>query len=188
MITPSVKWYDQPDSFGWISIALHWLTAAVIIALWFLGKSIEFQAADQLAERRSLHVTLGLVAWLLLAARIFWRLRHAHPRARGQGKRIHQVARFTHYWMLALLSIMLLSGPLLAWTLSNLPDLAGLLHRLHALSANLLALLIVIHIAGALKHLMFNDDETVARIFIPRRQITDAQHAIETSDQQETAD
>lgn len=171
MITPSSKWYDQPDSFGWISIALHWLTAVVIITLWFLGKSIEFQSADQLADRRSLHVTLGLIAWLLLAVRIFWRLRHSHPRARGQSTRIHQLARFTHYWMLTLLGVMLMSGPLLAWTLSYQPGIAGVIHRVHALSANLLALLIVIHIAGALKHLMFNDDETVARIFVPRRQV-----------------
>ncbi|MBT8146708.1 MAG: cytochrome b/b6 domain-containing protein, partial [Gammaproteobacteria bacterium] len=105
---------DQPNSFGWISISLHWITAVIITALWILGRSIEFQAVDAIDARRTLHVTVGLIAWLVLAGRIFWRLKHPHPRAVGQSNRIHRVARFAHYLMLGLLGIMLLSGPLLA--------------------------------------------------------------------------
>ena len=160
---------DQPNSFGWISIALHWTTAAITTTLWILGRSIEFQTADAIDARRSLHVTVGLIFWLLLAGRIAWRIKHPHPRAVGQSDRIHTFARFTHYVMLALLAIMLSSGPLLAWALSAQAGLVGIIHALHGLSANLLALLVVVHVGGALKHLMFNDDETIARIFIPRR-------------------
>ena len=159
---------DQPNSVGWISITLHWITAIIITALWILGRSIEFQGADAIDARRSLHVTVGLIAWLLLAGRIAWRIKHPHPRAVGQSTRIHKIARFTHYVMLGLLTIMLLSGPLLAWALSAQAGLTGIVHALHGLSANLLALLVVVHVGGALKHLMFNDDETIARIFIPR--------------------
>lgn len=162
---------DQPNSFGWVSIALHWTTAVVITTLWILGKSIEFQAADAIDDRRSLHVTLGLLAWLLLAIRIGWRVRYPHPRAVGQSDSIHSIARFAHYLMLGLLAVMLLSGPMLAWSLSALSGqsgMAAIAHLVHGTAANLLALLVLIHIGGALKHLMFNDDETIARIFIPR--------------------
>ena len=165
---------DQPNSFGWISIALHWITAAVITALWILGRSIEFQAADAIDTRRSLHVTVGLIAWLLLAGRIAWRLRRPHPRATGQSDWTHTVARLTHYVMLGCLGIMLLTGPLLAWALSGQTALAAYAHLVHGTIANLLALLVLIHVGGALKHLMFNDDETIARIFVPRRQQQDA--------------
>jgi len=164
---------DQPDSFGWISIALHWSTAIVIVALWILGRSIEFQGADSIDARRSLHVTVGLIAWLLLAARIGWRIRYPHPRSLGQSDSIHKIARFAHYLMLGLLTVMLLSGPLLALALSGLATRSGMasfIHSVHGVTANLLALLVLIHVGGALKHLMFNDDETIARIFIPRRQ------------------
>jgi len=160
---------DQPDSFGWVSIALHWLTALVICVLWYLGKSIGFQPLEEMADRRSLHVTLGLLAWLLLAGRIAWRLRNGHPRAQGQTELIHRAARLAHYLMLALLGIMLISGPLLALTLSSRTGLAGIAHPIHELTANLLLLLVAVHIGGALKHLMFNDDETLARIFVPKR-------------------
>lgn len=167
MTTPG-SLHDQPASFGWISITLHWLTAIIITVLWFLGRSIEFQPVELVSERRSLHVTLGLIAWLLLAGRIAWRIRQGHPRAHGQTELIHRVARLIHYLMLTLLSVMLLSGPLLALTLSSSPGLASLAHTVHEFSANLLLLLVLVHIAGALKHLMFNSDETLARIFVPR--------------------
>ena len=160
---------DQPNSFGWISICLHWLTAIVITALWILGKSIEFQAAEAIDARRSLHITIGLIAWLLLAGRIVWRLRNAHPRATGQSALTHKLARLAHYLMLGLLALMLFSGPLLAWSFSGQSALAALMHTIHATTANLLALLVLLHVLAALKHLMFNDDETIARIFIPRR-------------------
>jgi cytochrome b561 len=165
---------DQPNSFGWISIGLHWLTAVVIIALWVLGRSIEFQPPDAIDARRSMHVTLGLLAWLLLAGRIGWRIRHPHPRAVGQSDRIHTIARVTHYVMLGLLGIMLLSGPLLAWTLTGQPGAASITHTVHGVTANLLAILVLIHVGGALKHLMFNDDETMARIFVPRNRQQEA--------------
>ena len=162
---------DRPDSFGWISIALHWLTAVVIVILWGLGRSIEFQAPEAMTDRRTLHVTLGLLAWLLLAGRIVWRLRNSHPRAVGQSAAIHKVAMAAHYLMLGLLSVMLVSGPLLALTLTmdNTATVAAAAHTIHNLAANLLAILVILHIAGAFKHLMFNDDETLARIFTPGR-------------------
>lgn len=170
---------DQPNSFGWISISLHWLTAIIITALWVLGKSIEFQTVETIDARRSLHVTIGLIAWLLLAARIGWRVRNSHPRATGQSDLTHRLAQLAHYLMLGLLALMLLSGPLLAWSFSGQSALAGLTHAVHATTANLLAALVLLHVLAALKHLMFNDDETIARIFVPRRTGADTPDKVE---------
>lgn len=160
---------DQPDSFGWFSIGLHWFTAVAVTLIWFVGKSITLQSGAAVDERRILHVTMGLMLWLPLLLRILWRFRAGHPRARGQTPRTHLIARYTHYFMLALLGLMLLSGPLLAALLPQGGTLAGLLRLVHGGCANLLALLVLLHIAAALKHLMFHDDETIARIFIPRK-------------------
>ena len=161
--------HDRGDSFGWISIALHWVTALLLILMWIMGKGIDLAPPELVDGRRSAHVTLGLVIWLLLAGRILWRLRSGHPRAAGQTDRTHRLAVMAHYLMLGLLSLMLLSGPLLAWALPDQVTLARIAHTLHGLCANGLALLVVIHVGAALKHLMFHDDETIARIFVPRR-------------------
>ena len=47
---------DQADSFGWISILVHWLTTVLVIALWFIGRSITEQGSLEAVDaRRSLH-------------------------------------------------------------------------------------------------------------------------------------
>jgi len=101
--------FDRPDSYGWISIGLHWLVAIVVTVMWFVGKSISTQPPGDLEAMRHLHVTLGLSTWIVLVGRIAWRLRVAHPRAAGQSLRVHRIARSFHYLMLLALGVMLLS-------------------------------------------------------------------------------
>lgn len=164
-----INLYDRRDSFGWISIGLHWLTAAIVITMWILGKNIADGAIDEIAARRALHVTLGLSTWVLLAARIAWRLAMPHPRAQGQSLRIHRFARVFHYVLLAALGVMLLSGPLLAWLLPEQEPSVDIVRTIHAGTANILFLLVVIHVGGALKHLMFHHDDTIVRMLWPLR-------------------
>ena len=159
---------DQPDSFGWISIALHWVTAAVIIALWVIGRSITDQDTSETIDvRRSLHITIALAAWLLLLLRILWRLRMHHPHAAGQSLFIHRFAQSVHYIMLVVLSLMMISGPVMAWIDNE--TVTGLAYRVHASSADLLLALVLLHIGGTLKHMMFHEDDTIIRMLWPRR-------------------
>ena len=162
--------YDQPNSFGWISIGLHWASAVLITLLWFIGMSISQQSGAAIDARRALHVTLGLIIWLPLAGRIGWRLWVPHPHVAGQTPRTHHLARAAHLLMLALLAVMLVTGPLLAWTLPRWAEVAESLRLVHSRVAITLAVLVCLHVLAALKHLMFHDDETIARIFVPRRQ------------------
>ena len=106
------RFVDQPDSFGWLSIALHWVTAAIIVALWIIGRSIVIQdSTEAIDARRSVHIMIALSAWLLLLLRIVWRLRMHHPHAAGQSLFIHRAAQSVHYIMLVVLSLMMISGP-----------------------------------------------------------------------------
>ena len=76
---------DKPDSFGWISIALHWAAAAIVLSMWFIGQSISAQSSvDGINNIRDLHIAVGLVSWVLLVGRIVWRIKHGHPRVDGQ--------------------------------------------------------------------------------------------------------
>lgn len=164
--------FDQPNSFGWISIALHWITTVAIIALWLVGQSILNQPTDEIDARRTLHITLGLLAWLPLAGRIAWRFCVAHPQVSGQTNLVHRVARATHYLILAALSVMIISGPIMAWALPDRSDIANFALGFHSNAAIVLLVLVVLHILGALKHLMFHEDETIARMFLPRKDQT----------------
>lgn len=164
----SSKLVDRPDSFGWVSILVHWATTIIVITLWFVGQSISQQnSLEAVAARRDLHVTIALSAWLLLAFRIGWRIRMGHPHAPGQSLFIHRVARTTHYIMLAVITLMLISGPTMVFSDSATMKSAAL--KVHATSATALLVLVLIHIGGTLKHIIFHEDETIVRMLWPRK-------------------
>ena len=161
---------DKRDSFGWISIGLHWATAAIVIAMWLIGQSIsEVSSIDGVEARRDLHITIGLTGWLLLSARIIWRFVNSHPHVAGQSTRTHRIARSVHFLMLGLLSIVIIAGPLMVWIGSSETPLFSIVHRIHSVSANSLFACIVLHIVASLKHLMFHEDETIVRMLLPKK-------------------
>jgi cytochrome b561 len=160
--------HDQPDSFGWISIALHWVTAIAICLLWFLGNSISYLPVTEVDDRRALHIAIGLSVWALLAGRILWRFLSPHPHVRGQTELTHKIARIAHTVILATLAVMIISGPIMAWSLADNSELANIALMFHSFAATALLILVVLHVLAALKHLMFHDDETIVRIFVPR--------------------
>ncbi len=162
--------HDQANSFGWISIALHWISTIAVILLWFIGQSIAQQSAEEIDARRTLHITIGLVAWLPIVGRILWRFMSPHPHVNGQTLLTHRVAVFTHYAMLAVLGAMIASGPVMAWAIPDRTAAAQIALAVHSTAARLLLVLVILHILAALKHLMFHDDETIARIFMPRKE------------------
>lgn len=169
-MNPHLDLKDKSDSFGWISIALHWATATIVMAMWFIGQSIYAQSSlESIDAVRNLHITIGLLSWALIAGRIAWRLRNGHPRVAGQTLRTHRIARSAHYLMLGLLGIVIITGPLMAWLGSWESPLFSLLHTVHQIAANVLCALIIVHILASLKHLMFHEDETIVRILMPKK-------------------
>ena len=159
---------DQHDSFGWVSIIVHWLTTITIIALWFIGRSIAAQDSPEAMDaRRSLHVTIALTVWLLLLFRIIWRLRMHHPRAKGQSLFIHRVARTVHYVMLAGIALMMVSGPVMV--LFNNDTVTGVALLVHSNAALAMLALVLIHLGGTLKHIIFHEDDTIVRMLWPRK-------------------
>lgn len=178
--------YDSAGIYGWISILLHWTTTVIVIALWFIGKSILNGSSEDADGLRQLHISIAASAWLLVAFRIIWRLRSGHPHVKGQTLLIHRIAKFTHYGMLAVLAVMLLSGPLLVWSsggeiaifdklavpgpVGESEALRSFAWLLHSNASLLLLVLVLFHIGGALKHLMFHTDDTIIRMIWPGRQ------------------
>jgi len=177
------KLLDTNDRFGWISILLHWVTAIIIIMLWYFGKSVLNGPAEEADAMRRLHVSIASSAWLLLFARSVWRLQSGHPHVKGQSIRIHLMAKFAHYSILLVLCLMLFSGPLLVWAggnsivifdivsipspLSDSESIRRFAWLVHSTSSITLLVLVLLHIGGALKHLMFHSDDTIARMIWP---------------------
>lgn len=160
--------YDQSNSFGWISIALHWVTAGLIIAQWIMGKNITAMPDGSPGFWQTLHVTVGLSAWILLAGRVVWRFYSKHPRTDGLTARTHRIAKAVHYLMLVSLTLLIVSGPLIAW-LGSQTRMGSTAFVVHLYAGNVLLILVITHILGAVKHLMFHQDDSVVRMLWPKR-------------------
>ena len=58
---------------------------------------------------------------------------------------------------------------MLAWLVSTGSLASDSIRAIHAGTANTLFLLVLVHILGALKHLMFHEDETIERMIWPKK-------------------
>lgn len=180
-----MQWQDTGNAYGWMSILAHWLSAFLIIALWFTGDSTQSQKLDT-SSLLSLHVTLALSVFLLLWARIAWRIFARHPQVSRQSLFSHRAALILHFLMLFSLACMLVSGPVVALASSDeiklfasypletniaiSEDIYEIARGMHGYFATVLLLAVLIHIAAAFKHLMFNDDDTFVRILLVPRE------------------
>lgn len=164
------------------TIALHWLTAALVIALWALGQSIDWFPKSARVYARSTHISLGVALALVLSMRIQWRFfgggLHLPPAGRGA---LDRVATLTHWLLYGLLVATVALGIANAWergdTIFNLfkipsfapadKDLRSAIEDWHGDAANILALLALFHAAAALVHHYLWKDGVLRRM-LPR--------------------
>lgn len=162
------------------AIALHWLMALLIFAVWPLGLYMhQLKLSPAKLQLYSYHKWAGVTLLLLAVLRIVWRLAHkppALPMRHGQRLASHTVH--------ALLYVLLLAIPVSGWLMSSakgvqtvwfgiwpLPDLLSknkelghLLGSVHESLNYLLLLLVALHIAAALKHQFIDRDEVLKRM------------------------
>ncbi|CAN5315609.1 cytochrome b [soil metagenome] len=162
------------------AIALHWAVALMVFALLGLGWYMD-DLPEGVARSASiqLHKSIGISVFLLMLIRVLWRLSHRPPPLnRVPGWQI-RLARSNHCLMYVLLFVQPLSGylsssfsgyptqyagielPHWGWRDEALNDLFSTVHQINS---KVLAALIVLHILGALTHLLVYRDSVVRRM------------------------
>jgi cytochrome b561 len=174
---------DTRTGYGWISIALHWLTAIVILALWFVGASIQADVAAGSDATLRLHTSIAISAYVLLWARIWWRFKQGHPAPMPtQAGVFYEIGRYTHYAILVAIAAMLITGPLMVWSRGNVihvwdwftipgpfgenMELYLFLHSLHVWGSRVIIVGTVLHLGGVYKHAAFNQDGTFGKMLV----------------------
>jgi cytochrome b561 len=174
---------DTPTGYGWISIALHWITALVILYLLYLGNTIGGLEGGARESALLAHTSVAMSFYVFFAARIVWRLYYGHPQPTSEQRGwAFTLGKWTHMTMVFALALMIVSGPLMHWSYGNaigvfdllmIPSpfpasfaLASLLHTVHAYSALVLFVGFLLHIGGVYKHTAFNQDGTLGKIFV----------------------
>ena len=140
----------------------------------------------QLAEPASprtfyfnLHKSIGITLLALIAIRVFWRVTHRPPALLSSLKAWERkLATAGHHLLYVLMVAMPVTGLLQAvyskygvnwFGLDFIPgldnkDVRAIFHEAHEIIGMLLALLILVHILGALKHKFLDKDETLSRM------------------------
>jgi cytochrome b561 len=177
-IGPPLRWSAS-------TIALHWLSAALIFVLlglgWFMVHG-DLKASTKF-DLYQLHKSLGFLSVALLLPRLAARYLNPSPRAPSTMPLWERrLAGLTHATFYALLLIAVLSGWLLAsaaiiaiptrfFDLFVIPGLVGPngalsneMTFLHYLVSRLLMGLLVLHVAAALKHHFIDRDDIVRRM------------------------
>lgn len=178
---------EPRNRYSTVSLILHWLIAALVVTQVALVAGHEAIEGDR--ALLNLHKSVGLSILVLTLGRLGWRLANpAIPLPDAMRRWEKLLARATHVLFYAFLIAM----PLVGWAASSaagqdikwfglfqwplLPigggrEVAGRLMDLHELAAKALYVLILLHVAGALKHHFVNRDNVLHRMipWIPRR-------------------
>lgn len=172
---------DTSDSYGLVSRFNHWLGAALVITLVAIGLYFADmpKGPDKLFWMK-LHFSIGTLAVLLLAFRVTWRLLSTGPTAFAQPPLLQRLTSVVHAVLLLGIGILIISGPFTVWTAGraievfgwfSLPSPTGemktaheVLENTHVVTANVLLWAVVLHVLGAVKHLVFERERLVGRM------------------------
>ena len=174
-----------------VAITLHWLIAAAIFGTFLLGQYMtDLQLSPAKLKLYSYHKWIGVTIFLLVLARLAWRLAHRPPPPPASMPAWqHSAAGIAHF----LLYVLTLAIPISGWLMSSasgfqvvylsmipIPDLlaknkelAEQLKELHEALNWLMVLVIALHVAAALKHHLVDRDDVLRRMlpFLKSRSI-----------------
>lgn len=173
---------NSSQTWGSLSIGLHWLTLVLILGLAMVGLAMtDLPNGPQKIQIYALHKSFGLTVLGLTVIRLMWRLFSPTPEAAENTPAWQAfVAKLTHGFLYVLLFAMPISGwlynsaagfPLKYFGLFKLPKLSGYDPQLKELAGEahetffyILALLMLMHAGAALKHHYLDKDTTLTRM------------------------
>jgi len=171
------------ESYDRHTIALHWVTAALVVLLWGSAQIIDYFAKG--APRWNIlgvHMTLGVILAIVLLRRVFWRLTAGTRLAQADAGWLGRVAVSTHFLLYGLLIAQVLLGLANAWVRGDhvytwfvIPAfdpadkaLRQTVGELHGLVANIILIVAGLHAAAGLFHHYVLRDGVLRRMWLRR--------------------
>jgi cytochrome b561 len=175
----------DPTRYTPTAIALHWLLALALLGSFGVGLTMtELPLSPLRLKLTNWHKWAGITILALSVVRLVWRLTHRPPADVPMPAWQQRAAHWTHRALYALFFLVPLAGwayssaagfPVVVFGLLPLPDLvpadkalAEAIKPLHKGLAWTLALLVLGHVAAALKHRWIDRDGLLARMWPAR--------------------
>ncbi len=173
---------NGPESFGWVTRAIHWITALAVLIALPLGVWIsEMEVSLAALKFFGYHKTLGITVLGLILLRMLWHLASPPPAPLPHGVAWQDgLAEVVHRAFYVLLVAMPVSGWVASsatgidtvvfgrWTLPRIApvseawETAGF--AVHGVLGKLLLASVVLHVGGALYRALVSRDGTLARM------------------------
>lgn len=185
---------DGTGRYSGLSRANHWVTVLLVVAMLALGLTAS-EAPNETAEEYILgiHVSLGFFAFLFVVWRVAYRLYEGFPPAIAETKGERLAAYVVHRLLLVVLLLQVLTGPLYLFTEGEPVSVFGwfsvslplesseavheLMEEIHVvLGVYLIPALLLLHVAGAIRHYLAG---TAARV--PRQATVDRSASTSTA-------
>jgi cytochrome b561 len=181
---------NSTTTYGWLSIAFHWISALAIYGLFGLGLYMVDLSYDHewnyLAPHW--HESLGLLFLALLVARLIWRQINPKPQPLADSPFQTAVAKWAHWVLILLMLAIPITGYLISTAAGHdvklfdwldVPSITGKIGGMETLSGQfhywlsvLIVALSVGHIAAAIKHHLLDKDNTLKRMLRPQQEST----------------
>ena len=177
--------------YSGIAIALHWLLALLLVAMFVLGVYMSgLPFSPQRLKLYNWHKWAGVVVLTLSFLRLLWRLTHRPPALPAAvAAAMPPWQHWAHHGTHGALYVLFFAVPLIGWAYSSaagfpivvfgvlpLPDfmpvnkaLAEAIKPWHKYAAFAMAALVLLHVAAALKHQLIDRDGLLARMLPGRR-------------------
>ena len=175
-------WRNTDEHYGIVAKSFHWALFVLIAALLVVGIYMANQSfTPELFTFYKWHKTFGVVALVLIVARLVWRFISPPPALPIDTPRFERWAANGTHWVLY---ILILAMPLSGWAMSSaapfpnlilgnveLPALvaqneadAEFFSAIHFWSGRLLIAVLTIHASAALFHLFVRRDNILVRM------------------------
>ena len=184
--TGAVSLHDTAHSYGLVSRLNHWLGAALVLVLLGIGLYFEdMPKGDVKLYWLKLHIAIGTLAFLPLAFRVLWRKFSRGPSAFEQPVVMQRLTQLVHIVLLLGISVLIVTGPLAVWTggraievftwfsipspTGKMESLHEILEEVHVFTSKAVLIAVILHVLGAVKHLVFERPKLAGRMIGRKR-------------------
>lgn len=176
---------NQKQTYGWISIVLHWVVAVVVLGTFALGfwmVDLDYYSTWY-HDAPNIHKSIGVLLILAMLGRLLWNLFNPKPKLLANSPAQRAMAKTAHVILYLLVFVIGVTGYLIstaesqpisvfnwfevpAWftPFEDQADIAGDIHEWLAYG---LIGLVAVHAAAALKHHFIEKDNTLRRMLKP---------------------
>ncbi len=172
---------DSTSHYGKISRFNHWVGGLIVIAMLAVGLYFnDMPRGEEKLYWLRMHISFGGLFFIFLLFRVFWRVVATSPQPVEQAQALQMATKLVHWVLLITVLIMAVSGPLLIWTrgsginvfewftipspMGKMPELHEWCETIHAITAKVLLVALIVHVLAALKHQLIDKDNLMARM------------------------